>query len=468
MYGHDDFDATNIEVEFTEGSYAELWNKRRSTANWRTIFSFRSPYRFNTNIKISEVLAGQDISLNQYGASHTSDLDSKMESNYRLLLAHYNKHMRENDARPSEARQHVIGVLNQSLERCLELRIDDLGDVESSRGTIYFRKADQERPFEFNVLSAGEKEVVDILIDLYLRKDYYDDTVFLIDEPELHLNSGVQRRLLNEINALVGQSCQIWIATHSIGFLRALQIDLSPDAQVIYFEPSGDFGNSAYTLKPINKSHNDWIRIFDTALDDLAGLLSPKRVIYCEGRAESSDGTERGLDAQIYNQIFGEAYGDTVFVSSGGNTEPEQRSRIALSILKKIYHDVEVLILVDRDVASGKRTDESDRQEYLDNHPGHRVLRRWEIENYLYDPEVLTRYCAKHDRSLDIAAYSKHIGDSCNDNVKDKTGIVKNLCGIKGSISEDRFKIQLAKCVTNEMEAYRDLEDCIFHPGPSL
>jgi len=75
--------------------------------------------------------------------------------------------------------------------------------------------------FEFNVLSAGEKEAVDILLDLYLRKDDYDDTIFLIDEPELHINTAIQRKLLLEINRLVGADCQIWIATHSIGFLRA-------------------------------------------------------------------------------------------------------------------------------------------------------------------------------------------------------------------------------------------------------
>ena len=468
MYGHPNFNYSDIEIEFTDGPYRNLRNDRRSKDTERTIFSFRSPYRFNANVKISEIRAEQDISFNQHGASHTSIFDSKMESNYRLLLAHYNKYMRDSDARPSEARNHIIGLLNQSLERCLELEIVDLGDVESSRGTIYFRKPDQGKPFEFNVLSAGEKEVVDILLDLYLRKESYNDTVFLIDEPELHINSGVQRRLIGEINALVGDNCQLWIATHSIGILRALQKDLSADAQVIYFEPGSDFGNSSYVLKPINKSNKDWTRIFETALDDLARLLSPTRIIYCEGRAESRDGTEHGLDAQVYNEIFGESYGDTIFVSSGGNTEPEQRSRIALSILRKVYHNIEVLILVDRDFASGQKTDENDRQEYLDNHPGHRVLRRWEIENYLYDSEVLSQYCAAHNRSLDMATYSKHIGDPCNDNVKDKTGIVKNLCGIKGGINADRFKIQLAQYVTSEMEVFRELESCIFHGKTSL
>ena len=40
-------------------------------------------------------------------------------------------------------------------------------------------------------------------MDLYLRKDEYDDTVFLIDEPELHINTSIQRKLLIEIDKLV-------------------------------------------------------------------------------------------------------------------------------------------------------------------------------------------------------------------------------------------------------------------------
>ena len=102
--------------------------------------------------------------------------------------------------------------------------------------------------FEFNVLSAGEKEAVDILLDLYLRKDDYDDTIFLIDEPELHINTAIQRKLLLEINRLVGADCQIWIATHSIGFLRALQEDLKDQCQVIRFKTGEKFASESITL----------------------------------------------------------------------------------------------------------------------------------------------------------------------------------------------------------------------------
>ena len=47
------------------------------------------------------------------------------------------------------------------------------------------------------------------LLDLYLRKDEYTDSIYIVDEPELHLNTAIQRKLLIEINKMVPVNCQI-------------------------------------------------------------------------------------------------------------------------------------------------------------------------------------------------------------------------------------------------------------------
>ena len=116
------------------------------------------------------------------------------------LNVKYNKYLNDSDCKPSEAKTKIIGDLNASLTKCLDLEISSIGNIESSQGTLYFKKLGHPTPFEFNVLSSGEKEVVDILLDLYLRKDEYNDTIFLLDEPELHINTSIQKRLLIEIN----------------------------------------------------------------------------------------------------------------------------------------------------------------------------------------------------------------------------------------------------------------------------
>lgn len=462
---HDsNYNFQNISIEFDSGNFQEIRNLKQQLGKENTLFSFRSSYRYNSNLKVSQSRATTEIRLNNYGASTASDIDDKMEENYRRLYIKYNKYLHDQDCRPSEAKKKIIGDINSSLKLCLDLEIVSIGNIEANEGTLYFQKQDHPSRFEFNVLSSGEKEVVDMLLDLYLRQDEYNDTVFLIDEPELHLNTAIQRRLLLEINKLIGPDCQIWIATHSIGFLRALQEDLKDECQIIQFNKDAQWASKSYVLKPMKKTLFKWREIFETALDDLTGLVSPKRIIYCEGRDKPGhNGKERGFDAKVFNNIFSEKYHDTLFISSGGNTELDQRSEIALSILTKVFSEIEILVLKDRDVSSGKTNGENDRQVYLNTNPqNHRILKRWEIENYLFDKEVLKKYCSKNGLTFNETEFDKFVTDITNQNIKDEVGRIKNYCGITTSINPETFKIQLSKAVNDDMSVYRELEECVF------
>lgn len=457
----------NVVIEFIEGNFSSVHEQKVKIGKQNTIFSFRSPYRYNSDLKVKESKATTEIRLNNYGATFTSDLDDKMEESYRRLNIKYNKYLHDTDCKPSEAKQKIIGDLNNSIKNCLDLEIVSLGNIESGEGTLFFNKADHPIEFEFNVLSSGEKEVIDILLDLYLRQEEYNDTIFLIDEPELHINTAIQKKLLIEINKLVGPNCQIWVATHSIGFLRALQVELKDDCQIIYFRKGVNWASEQQILTPIKKILANWKEIFETALDDLTGLISPKRIIYCEGKDRpGANGVEKGFDAKVFNNIFSEKYPDTQFISSGGNTELDQRSEIALAILTKVFSDIEIWVLKDRDVSSGKPNDENDRQIYLQNNPkSHRILKRWEIENYLYDKEVLAKYCSLNGLVFDEIGYDKFVTDIENQNLKNETGRIKNFCGINTSINPENFKLTLSAMITEEMLVFSELERCIFERG---
>lgn len=455
----------NVTIEFDEGSFDSVYQSRRTTGTEHTIFSFRSSFRYNGTLNVKESRAVSDIRKNDYGATSAADIDQRIEQNYRRLNIKYNKYLTDKDCRPSEAKEHIIGELNASISNCLKLTIENIGNIEAGQGTFFFKKDDTPNVFEYNVLSSGEKEVIDILLDLYLRKDEYTDSVYIIDEPELHLNTAIQRKLLIEINKIVPENCQIWIATHSAGFLRALQEELSEKSQIIEFKEENQWASQIYTLTPMKKCRSAWQSIFATALDDLSSLVTPRRIIYCEGRAEPTrDGKERGLDAQVFNNIFGEKYPDTLFVSSGGNTELDQRSSIAISILTKIFPDIEIWVLKDRDLASGHGVDEARRQEYLrTNEDNHRVLKRFEIENYLYDKEVLQKYCQKNNHEFDEMAYDEFVTDIVNQNLKDSTGRIKNICNIVTPINPEKFKIELSLVIESNMLIYDELEQVIFH-----
>lgn len=454
----------NIQIEFDKGEYRAARKCLVDEGKSNTLFSFRSSFRFNSNLNVREAKAVSELRKNDYGASFANDIDQRIEQNYRRLQIKYNKYLNEQDCRPSEAKTHIIGELNSAIQKCLNLNIESLGDIQAGQGTFYFRKPDSDKIFEYDVLSAGEKEVVDILLDLYLRKEEYVDSIYIINEPELHLNTAIQRKLLIEINKLIPENCQIWIATHSIGFLRALQEELNDISQIIEFKEENKWASEEYVLTPMVKSRNNWKRIFSTALEDLVGLIAPKRIIYCEGKAEPNNaGCERGLDAEIYNIIFGEAYPETLFVSSGGNTELDQRSDIAIRILSKVFSDIEIWVLKDRDMASGKETSEKDREIYLKTNPNnHRILNRFELENYLYDKEVLKHFCNTIGKEFKEKEYDSFVTDIVNQHVKDETGRIKNYCNIVGSISVENFKKNLSHYILPDMKVYKELEEVIF------
>lgn len=464
MFGSGSYSYQDIEILFDTGTYSELYMQRQRADNSNTIFSFRSPYRYNSDLKITDISSVPEIRLNQFGASDASSIDGKMEYNYRRLYAHYNSYRDQHDLRPSEAKNHIINELNKSICNCLDIRISNLGNVEGNKGTLYFEKDGHPSEFEFNVLSSGEKEVVDILLDLYLRKEDYKDTIFLIDEPELHINTAIQGKLLIEIDRLIGESCQIWLTTHSIGMLRALQTHMHNSCQIIYFRPDLNLASSPHTLRPIEIGAGTWRELFKVALDDLAHLVSPNIIVYCEGRAEpGKGGEERGLDAQVYNNVFANSHPDTLFTSSGGNTEPDQRRAVALAVLGKVFPTVKIWILKDRDIGSGKNITEDDRKIYLDtNDENHRILNRWEIENYLYDKEVLKAYCVDKETAFDESAYDNLVNDINNQNLKDVTSHIKNICGIKTSINHETFKLVLSKYIHKDMRVYKELESCVF------
>lgn len=462
MHNDPSFNYQSVQLEFDSGDYWTTREMRKGKEN--TLFSFRSPYRYNSLLNVTQSIAVPEIYLNNYGASAASDLDDKMEENYRRLNIKFSNFMHQADCKPSEAKAKIIGDLNNSIKNCLDLEIDNIGNIESSQGTLFFKKPDHPNTFSFNVLSSGEKEVVDILLDLYLRQEEYNNTIFLLDEPELHINTSIQKNLLKEINKLIGNNCQLWLTTHSIGFIRALQDEPKEECQIIYFDDDYRLASETRTLTAAPKTTAMWRKIFGVALDDLTHLLSPKRIVYCEGRdSPGSGGRERGMDAQAYNSIFNSKYPDTLFVSSGGNTELDKRSDIAIAILSKALPTLEILVLKDRDSGSGRCVSAEERLLYLDmNADHHRMLDRWEIENYLFSKDALISYCKKNKLDFNEEAYDHLVEDIQNQSIKELSNHFRNICSIKTNINPEVFKLKIAECLPENSETYRDLEKSIF------
>lgn len=470
-YGHEDVGFFSKAMYYVDGSGKNNTYDRHVSIRItplsgnlvRKSFYIRTAYRFTSKFNVRSLEALPEI-LNTVDEPISSiAIDTRLESNYKRLVGAAYSEFFDGSKTGKEVRTELIGKVNEILNKILDIEISELGNILEKKGQLYFKKGNV-KDFPYANLSSGEKEVVDIILDLIVKTKTYNDTVFCIDEPELHLNTSIQRKLLIEIEKLIPDNCQLWVATHSIGFLRALQDELKDKAQVLDFSEK-EYFSGTHTITPIKTTRKNWQRIFSTALEDLTGLISPKRIIYCEGRDKpGKNGEENGFDSKVFNNIFSECYNDTVFVSSGGNTELDQRSEIGFAILTKVFNEIEILVLKDRDISSGRLNDENDRRIYLENNPkGHRVLKRWEIENYLFDKEVLKKYCALNNKEFHEQEYDEFVKDIINDNVKDETNRIKNFCSIVTNINAETFKLNLSSLIEPGMQVYKELEQEIFN-----
>lgn len=445
------------EAQKTQG-YDEHQAIELSFENGQTItkktFHLRSAYRFTPTLNVERITAQPDI-LEDGQRPHSSiALDSRLRENYERLNAHAYGEFARGEKNGNQVRAELLDRINDVLNEVLDVRVSSLGNVMERKGQLFFEKTDAKN-FPYQNLSAGEKEVIDIVVDLVVRSKEFDDTVYGIDEPELHLNTSIQRKLLVAMERIIPPNCQLWVATHSIGFLRALQDELAEKCAVLDFSEKPYFVG-AHTITPIEPCRANWQRMFATALDDLVGLLAPERIIYCEGRQEPNvSGDEQGLDALVYNEVFSSQRPATLFVSAGGGGNVAASASIALRVLQKAFKGMEVLLLHDCDDHT-----EDERAAWLRKASHHRMLKRRELENYLFDVDVLSSFCEAHGRVLDKERYSKTVRDVIMQDLKREQQQLQALCGEPHMKSRD-FKLALA-CHVRGTRAGAELRDCVF------
>lgn len=278
---------------------------------------------------------------------------------------------------------HITGAIIGPLQGALASVFDDLtlNNIIDPLvdGTFFFNKGASSH-FPFKNLSAGERAVFDLLLDLAVRGSIFNDTVFAIDEPELHLSSKVQARLLDELLKLLppGQ-CQLWIATHSPGMMkRALEMYQENPVSVTFLDTFGHNFDEEAILTPTAPSRSFWRRSLEIALDDIAGLVAPRQIILCEGNE-----AEVGFDAVCYREIFSKEMPDAEFVSVGSSTEVKEDKRGVAAAIQIIAPGTEVFKLIDRD-------DLSDNEVGKLLGAGTRVLSLRNIESYLFGDEIIT------------------------------------------------------------------------------
>jgi len=279
-----DFRYTNSEGNsfFSKALYYTDENKKSSTYDKnqavtiipvsgnlnRKSFYVRTAYRFTSKFNVQRLEALPEILASQDEPMSSIAIDTRLESNYKRLLGTAYSEFFDGTKNGNAVKDELIGKINKILSKILDIEISELGNILEKKGQLYFKKGNVTN-FPYANLSSGEKEVIDIVLDLIVKTKDFDDTVFCIDEPELHLNTAIQRKLLIEIEKLIPENCQLWVATHSIGFLRGLQEDLKDKSQVLDFSENNYFtGTKTNVVVVDNNLVLDTTELFDDNITD--------------------------------------------------------------------------------------------------------------------------------------------------------------------------------------------------------
>ena len=328
-------------------------------------------------------------------------------------------------------RARFIDPVNGALERIFsasfatDLRLRKLIPALSGKPPdIPFQKGGSE--VHYDLLSSGEKEVFNIILNLFTRREHFANAIYFIDELDVHLHTSLQYALLKEIvEHWIPENSQLWTASHSLGFID--YGNSSDDAAILDFDGL-DF-DQPQTLHPAAKSEH----IFDIAVprDSALKVFPNKRLIICENK-----------DARLYNAID---LPEIVFIGS--------RDKNSIVIQTRVSD--EFYGLIDRDFLGTAEIREIGRRQ-----ANLHVLGYYAVENYLYHPENIAEL---NPAGYDNSAYRAALKNNMT-TVRDR--LLVNLRGSRGSYEIiQELSNELKRQAIQEVEEATASDDFeIFYP----
>ena len=434
-------------------------------------FYFRTAYRFDSTAQSQQLQKLPTILEDNQDPRKMINLDTRVADNYQRLVSNSLGALfepgDENNISRVELRDTYVSKIRASMLRVFgDLLLEGPGRPLDD-GTFLFTKG-VSHGFKYMNLSGGEKAAFDLLLDIVLKSEAFDDTVYCIDEPELHIHSALQGNLLAEVFQILPDKCQLWIATHSVGMIRKAKelYEQNPNLVAFLDFSEKDF-DSPQTLRPVEPSRSVWRKAFEVSLGDLVSLLAPRRVFLCEGQKREQGARDNfDFDSRCYNKIFEKEFPDTQFVSVGGCHDVASNSKMVKAILRECVSGVDVKTIYDCDDRSSNEIEDVKRS-------GGIVLSLRDIENYLWADEVLKKLCEDVQNPGAFPAVRQKKNDLMNgitpsDDIKRITGplyvAVKSLLNLRqcGNTHENFARDTLAPLITSDMEVYKRLRKDIF------
>jgi predicted ATPase len=227
-------------------------------------FYFRSAYRQEADFTLKNLTQIGDPTEEEKQIRKMMASDVSVSKNYQRLASQaLLDAFAVADAKMTlaEFRENVIGELNRTiLDLFPNLDLNTLGNP-LEEGTFRFNKG-QISGFKYKNLSGGEKAAFDLILDIVVKKKAYANSVYCIDEPELHMNTRLQGGLLDAILKVLPQESQLWISTHSIGMMRkAQELWRKNPLEVVFLDFGSIDPDTTSVLRPSRPTKSFWQNI---------------------------------------------------------------------------------------------------------------------------------------------------------------------------------------------------------------
>jgi predicted ATPase len=132
-------------------------------------------------------------------------------------------------------RKKRMEIATDKLNKIIQSIMDNLelhAEWDNTTGNPKLSVCKSGTEFPIDALSCGEKEILALILNLYLSREKFD--VFLIDEPEIHLNWHLEEKLFKHLKEFCSvYQKQIILSTHSRVIFKS---EFLNDVQFLYWE----------------------------------------------------------------------------------------------------------------------------------------------------------------------------------------------------------------------------------------
>ena len=221
--------------------------------------------------------------------------------------------------------------------------------------------------------------------DMVVQSKYYPDAIYCIDEPETHMHTKLQGRVLRELYLLIPGQSQLWLSTHSIGMLQeAEEIEKEHPGTVTFLDFGGRDFDTDQVIRPAKIGKAVMDKFYELAFGDFAKLMLPKTIVFCEG--DPNGKARKDFDKIIYSTIFSDTHPEAFFISGGSCNDIENIEKTHGEIINTLLQNSQIIKIVDRDDRSSKEVSDLATK-------GIKVLKERNLESYLLDDTVLKKLC---------------------------------------------------------------------------